>query len=809
MQRKHEAMGKVNKIEKIMDADGTDTKTFFKIIKAQRTTKDNLTPYIIVNENKYEEENILSGWADYFEDLAAPKQNTSYDAAYEKRTNLNVELLSQVHSLSPNHAPAVQEGAVLKAICTMKNNKAADMQGISAEHLKHAKDQIVPLLTNIVNDIQVNRTVPSTFKMGVVTPILKKGKLMHLPDSYRRITVTSIPNKVLEKIVLPSIDIPMATKQSRMQRGFTNGSSSSNTALLYTEILAEASDMNKPLYTAMLDASKAFDVVVHNNLLMALHKHDLNGTHWLLTKDWYTEMSSQIKWKGELSRVIAEKIGLRQGGGLSAGQYKTYTNRHLIAQEDASLGTFIGTTYVGCPTCADDTALVHHNAVDLQVALNLSSQFANQERFQFSSTKTKILIHGNSSYQQQTPIWTLNGKDIQIVDSQEHLGIKRDSNKHELGTKTSDSRIQSGRRTVYSMFGTGLHGLNGLNPKTSIRIWKIYVVPRLIHNLDVTKNSKTMIQKIEDYQRQSLKQIQNLPPNTSNAATYLLCGVLPIEAEVDKRTLSTFGRIIRDPTTAEYDIVRRQIAVKGLSSNSWTSKVKKLTHKYDLPSVYELLEFPPSKEEWKLMIKKAIHRVHMESLKDETVSQTTVRYLNTSLCSLTHPHTVWQTVQSSVRDVTRAMVKAKLLTGTYSLESKKIKYGKADTGICPLCHEEVESREHFVVLCPSLQDIRTPYVTQFRDLIKTHLGTIESINSTSPSVILRNILDPSHVSRNPAFIREAERITRCLCYALHHTRTALLRADDNQDQPLTSQPNIQRETGVLLIQEGSKKKRKR
>jgi hypothetical protein len=32
--------------------------------------------------------------------------------------------------------------------------------------------------------------------------------------------------------------------------------------------------------------------------------------------------------------------------------------------------------------------------------------------------------------------------------------------------------------------GAGLHGLNGLNPKVSIHIIRIYVIPRLIYGLE-------------------------------------------------------------------------------------------------------------------------------------------------------------------------------------------------------------------------------------------------------------------------------------------------------------------------------------
>ena len=109
-----------------------------------------------------------------------------------------------------------------------------------------------------------------------------------------------------------------------------------------------------------------------------------------------------------------------------------------------------------------------------------------------------------------------------------------------------------------------------------------------------------MINKIEDYQREVIKQRQTLPTNTSNPASYLLLGILPVQGEIDKRILTTFNRIANDTSSAEYDIINRQVAIKDLNSHSWTTSVKKITFKYDLPSVYRLLENPYKKDEWNI-----------------------------------------------------------------------------------------------------------------------------------------------------------------------------------------------------------------
>jgi hypothetical protein len=106
---------------------------------------------------------------------------------------------------------------------------------MTAEHLKLAKNITKPLLT-IINKIQENRTIPRRFKCGQVTPILNKGKSMYNSEHYRRITVTPISSKILETVILPSIDESMSQRQSSMQRGFTAGSSSTNTACIHKHL---------------------------------------------------------------------------------------------------------------------------------------------------------------------------------------------------------------------------------------------------------------------------------------------------------------------------------------------------------------------------------------------------------------------------------------------------------------------------------------------------------------------------------------------------------------------------------------------
>ena len=70
----------------------------------------------------------------------------------------------------------------------------------------------------------------------------------------------------------------------------------------------------------------------------------------------------------------------------------------------------------------------------------------------------------------------------------------------------------------------------------------------------------------------------------------LLQGELQIQATIDKITITLFCNITADPHSKEYELVRRQLAVKDMSSDSMVVHATKLLRQYDLPSPFFLLE---------------------------------------------------------------------------------------------------------------------------------------------------------------------------------------------------------------------------
>ena len=365
--------------------------------------------------------------------------------------------------------PPITSELIAKCITELKNGKAADMFGITSEHLKHAGPAVVRLIAELIQNIVNDCVLPPCLKTGVITPVFKNKNSPQSPDNYRRITVTSLIGKILEKVlVIPTKKI-LEARLNKLQRGFCNHSSSINTAFLLSESIAEARDNKEILYTALLDASKAFDVVWHPGMLFSLHQHGITGNLWLLYQDMYSGMTSRVKWDNDLSDQFIEGQGVRQGGIPSTELFKSRGNKLLDNLENSGLGYRIGITSVAAPTCADDVIMISGKSIDLQAMLDIAAHDASCERYQFSSTKTKIMVLNNRRPPKTWDSgdwWRMAGKQIDVSSQEKHLGLMREP--IDTASATVAANINKARRCSYSLMGAGMYGMNGNHPEVSI-----------------------------------------------------------------------------------------------------------------------------------------------------------------------------------------------------------------------------------------------------------------------------------------------------------------------------------------------------
>ena len=315
------------------------------------------------------------------------------------------------------------------------------------------------------------------------------------------------------------------------------------------------------------------------------------------------------------------------------------------------------------------------------------------------------------------------------------------------------------RRTVCALMGAGLHGLNGICPPTSMKIIKIYVIPRLIYGLECLTLTKKELQPIETYYKDLIRKILHLPSSTANAACYMLVGALPIEALIHIKVLNLFGAIASRDGSLEFQLYERQLAMKGSNSHSWAIYAKKLLERYQLPKPSELLYSMHYQETWKKQVKEQVEKAWTTQLQEIASEKSTLKYVKLSACCSAECHPVWSTNTSDPIVVHKAMIHAKLLVQRYPLRTSHMTSSKTTT--CPCCGEMEETLKHFAIECTALQRIRAPHLADIGDKLQ-EIGVDRNTEN-----ILSVALDPRHYTEDETAINGFIAIARNMFYSLH------------------------------------------
>ena len=132
---------------------------------------------LVVNGTELESpDEIRKGWSEHFQELATPMSNPKFDEQYtcKQMVDADVEVIEQIckEEISPIDPVSVKE--VKTALKRLNNNKAVDIMGLTAEHLKLAGHELSEFLTCFLNYVIDTGTVSVVLKEGILTPIFKK-----------------------------------------------------------------------------------------------------------------------------------------------------------------------------------------------------------------------------------------------------------------------------------------------------------------------------------------------------------------------------------------------------------------------------------------------------------------------------------------------------------------------------------------------------------------------------------------------------------------------------------------------------------
>ena len=192
-------------------------------------------------------------------------------------------------------------------------HKSMGPDGMHPRVLRELADVIAEPLSIIFERSWRTGKVPEDWRKANVTPIYKKGKKED-PWNYRPVSLTPIPGKVVEQLILEVILKQVEEKKviRGSQHGFTKGKSFlTNLIAFYNGVIGWVDEW-RAVDVVYLDFSKAFDTVSHNILIGKLRKCGLDewSVRWI--ENWLNGRTQRVVISGAESswRLITSGVPL-------------------------------------------------------------------------------------------------------------------------------------------------------------------------------------------------------------------------------------------------------------------------------------------------------------------------------------------------------------------------------------------------------------------------------------------------------------------------------------------------------------------
>ena len=295
--------------------------------------------------------------------------------------------------------------SVIQAIRRLKNKSSCGIDRVSAIHIKHGGSVLAMHLSLLMQMIFTQGVVPSSFCVGDLTPIPKKGKNEIKCSSFRPITVATSLCKLFELLFINELETEYYTPPR--QFGFKRRTGCADALTAVVSVLLDADFSGESIALASHDISRAFDSLIHAAMLLKASQRGLNPCIVRSLRDMYSRLSIRLKLPPDKNlpprpheKLIPVLKGARQGAVSSPHLFNNYV---LQAQDKCP---------TSCILSSIDTSLVCY-ADDV---LNLSRTLQKASDI-FKTLKTEYLKLGLSFNTEKTEIVLFNWQKTPHVPS--------------------------------------------------------------------------------------------------------------------------------------------------------------------------------------------------------------------------------------------------------------------------------------------------------------------------------------------------------------------------------------------------------
>ena len=389
--------------------DTESKKRFWSYVKAKGTQSSNVAPLKIDGKLVTDAKERAEALNRQFQKAFSEKTPCSAED-FTSRTGLSVDEEGLCNNI------VITEEGIIKLLKALDPAKAPGPDGISPRLLRELAVELAPALTLIFQSSLDTGVVPHDWRTALVTPIFKKGEHYN-PANYRPISLTSVPCKILEHILVSTI-LSYAEANDILcdqQHGFRRQRSCETQLLGFVDEVSHSLETGGQVDTIVMDFSKAFDKVSHSLLIHKLKHLGITGNinRWIAS--FLTDRQQAVVVEGATSSFVQVESGVPQGSVLGLSLFLLYIN-DLPSNLASEARLF-----------ADDT-LCHltisspEDQATLQEDIRKLEKWEATWRMTFNSEKCESL----SISRKRSPLameYSLHEKPLQAVKNAKYLGV--------------------------------------------------------------------------------------------------------------------------------------------------------------------------------------------------------------------------------------------------------------------------------------------------------------------------------------------------------------------------------------------------
>jgi hypothetical protein len=562
-------------VDKLNELNENDPKAYWDLLNKLKEDTGSAS-----NADKISEEE----WVEYLQKLNTPR------AKFADRIKEFEQILEPKEN-QPTFSPMdyrLNENEIRKAIQSLKNKKAAGLDGVLNEMFKHSITQLSPCLLKLFNCIFSNSVYPQSWKTSYVIPIFKTGDPSD-PGNYRGITITNVISKIFNIVLNNRLDTFLADNKiiHPSQIGFQKGARTSDHMFVLRAIIEQyTKNAQTKLFTCFVDFRKAFDSVIHQALFLKLADIGVRGPFYKILKDMYRNNRLCAKLGHQLTTEFPTSVGVKQGDPISPNLFKIFINDLPSIFNEKCDPVRLGCSSLNCLLYADDLILLSTSKQGLQTCLDKLQLFCDQWCLEVNTDKTRIIIF-NKGGKLIDSSFTLGSKTLECVQSYKYLGIYFQASG--IFTQAKNDLYKRGLKAHFKLLS--IFGNIQPDVKTSLHLFDHTIKPILLYGCEVwatvnptraciTRCNSDKIQKaFSDFEPEKLnlkfcKYTLGVHKMATNAAVLGELGRFPLHIDASSRVFKYLQRLEgMEPGSLLYEALSLSKDLHERGIPSWFSNV--------------------------------------------------------------------------------------------------------------------------------------------------------------------------------------------------------------------------------------------